>query len=242
MGLCVQADGGTLFFDEIGEMPIEMQAKLLRVLQERTVRPVGGSEEIPFDARIVAATNRDLEGEVQTGRFRQDLYYRINVVTIDLPPLRSRGNDVLLLAQAALVRTAARSGRSIVGIAPEAARKLLEYDWPGNVRELHNVIERAVALARFNKVTIEDLPERIAHHKSDQIVIASDDLEQMLTLEELEQRYIERVLKAAGGNKTHAASVLGIDRRTLHRKLARWGGNGASHGARGEQGDGDRPS
>jgi two-component system response regulator HydG len=156
-----------------------------------------------------------------------------------MPSVRTRRSDIPILARHFL-RMEAPERR--FDWSATCLEKLLLYDWPGNVRELHNVIERAVALARFNKVTIEDLPERIAHHKSDQIVIASDDLEQMLTLEELEQRYIERVLKAAGGNKTHAASVLGIDRRTLHRKLARWGGNGASHGARREQGDGDRPS
>src|SRR5262249_7045517 len=137
-GLFLQASGGTLFLDELGEMPLPLQAKLLRVLQERTVRPVGGDHEVPLDVRIVAATNRDLEEAIEAGRFRQDLYYRIHVVRIELPPLRARGNDVLELAQHALSRFATVNGRAVNGIAPAAAQKLLAYDWPGNVRELNN--------------------------------------------------------------------------------------------------------
>jgi two-component system response regulator AtoC len=222
-GLLQQASSGTLFFDEIGEMPVGMQAKLLRSLQERTVRPVGGNEEIPFDARIVAATNRDLESEVEANAFREDLFYRINVVRIDVPPLRMRSNDVLLLAQHFLEKIAARSAKRVNGISSTAAEKLLSYEWPGNVRELQNCIERAVALTRYDTIVVEDLPEKIREYKSTSIVLATEDASQLLPMEEVERRYILRVLKTVGGNKTTAAKVLGFDRRTLYRKLERYG-------------------
>jgi two-component system response regulator HydG len=222
-GLLCQASSGTLFFDEIGEMPLGMQPKLLRSLQERTVRPVGGNEEIPFDARIVAATNRDLESEVESGKFREDLFYRINVVRIDVPPLRMRANDILLLAQHFLEKIAARSSKRVVGISSAAAEKLLAYEWPGNVRELQNCIERAVALTRYDTIVVEDLPEKIREYKSSNIVVATEDASQLLPMEEVERRYILRVLKTVGGNKTTAAKVLGFDRRTLYRKLERYG-------------------
>ncbi|MFW6049960.1 MAG: sigma-54-dependent transcriptional regulator [Myxococcota bacterium] len=221
-GLFVEASSGTLFLDEIGEMAPEMQAKLLRSLQERRVRPVGGSQEIPFDTRIIAATNRDLDADVEQGRFREDLYYRINVVRVDVPPLRSRGSDILLLAQHFIDRIRKRSGKEVEGISSQAAQKMLEYDWPGNVRELENSMERACALARFDQITVDDLPEKIRNYQSSQMVIASDDPSDLPTLEDLERRYIQRVLKAVAGNKTQAAKVLGVDRRTLYRKLERW--------------------
>jgi DNA-binding NtrC family response regulator len=224
-GLFIEASGGTLFLDEIGEMAPEMQAKLLRSLQERRVRPVGGAQEIPFDTRIVAATNRDLDADVEDGRFREDLYYRINVVRIDVPPLRLRGNDTLMLAQHFIDRIRKRSGKGVEGISSQAAQKLLEYDWPGNVRELENCMERACALARFDQVTVDDLPEKIRAYQSSHMVIASDDPADLPTLEDLERRYIQRVLKAVAGNKTQAARVLGVDRRTLYRKLERWSGH-----------------
>jgi two-component system response regulator HydG len=221
-GLFVKASGGTLFLDEIGEMPIEMQSKLLRVLQERQVRPVGGSDEIEFDCRIVASTNKHLEDEVQAGRFREDLYYRINVVTIEVPPLRDRGNDILLIAQHFLVQAAARSEKAVRGISREVARKLLDYDWPGNVRELRNAIERAVALTRRDDITLDDLPPSILRHNSVAVLQPGDiGLDAMMTIDELECRYIRKVLGIAGGNKTQAARVLGIDHRTLYRKLER---------------------
>jgi DNA-binding NtrC family response regulator len=220
-GLFVQASGGTLFLDEIGEMAPEMQAKLLRVLQESCVRPVGGDGDVPYDARIVAATNRDLETDVEDGRFREDLYYRINVVRIELPPLRSRGPDVLELAQRFVEEQARRNRKDVRGITPAAAQKLLAYDWPGNVRELQNSIERAVALTRFDELVPGDLPEKVRDHRSSRIVIDGDDLDEMPTLEEVERRYIRRVLEAAQGNKSSAARVLGVDRRTLYRKLER---------------------
>jgi two-component system response regulator HydG len=221
-GLLREASGGTVFLDEVGEMPKEMQAKLLRALQERRVRPVGGDREAPFDSRIVTATNRDLEEDVENGSFREDLYYRINVVRLHVPPLRSRGNDVILLAQSLLRRIGERTGREVKGLAPGAAQRLLDYDWPGNVRELENAIERAVAIAQYDQITMEDLPERIRKHESAHVVVASDDPAELLTLSEIEKRYIMRVLRAAGGNKTEAARILGLDRRTLHRKLRRW--------------------
>jgi two-component system response regulator HydG len=221
-GLFVQANGGTLFLDEIGEMPLEMQAKLLRALQERCVRPVGGGLEVPFDARILAATNRDLESEVDQKRFREDLFYRINVVAIHLPPLRERGGDVLGLAQSFLDRIAAKLGRKELAISRPVADKLLAYHWPGNVRELENCVERMASLARFEEVTIEDLPEKIRAYRSDRFMLAADHAEEVLTIEELERRYIQRVLKLVEGNKSRAAELLGVDRRTLYRKLERW--------------------
>jgi DNA-binding NtrC family response regulator len=222
-GLFVQAGGGTLFLDEIGEMPLEMQPKLLRALQERTVRPVGGDREVPFDARLLTATNRDLEGDVELGRFREDLLYRIDVVRVELPPLRIRGRDVLLLAQAFVDRFADRSGREVRQLDPAAAELLLNYDWPGNVRELENCMERAVALCRLDWVTVADLPDKIRNHKPERVVITNEESEELLTLEELERRYINRVLRAMAGNKSQAAKILGLDRRTLYRRLDKHG-------------------
>jgi two-component system response regulator HydG len=220
-GLFIKASRGTLFLDEIGEMPAGMQAKLLRALQERTVRPVGGDQEQPFDARMIAATNRDLETEVEEKRFREDLFYRINVVRIHVPPLRARGSDILLLAQHFLQRYQTGPTQRVVGIKSAAADKLLSYPWPGNVRELQNCIERAVALAQFDQVGVDDLPERVREFKSSRIAIESSDPTELLPMEEVERRYILRVLEAVGGNKTLAAQVLGFDRRTLYRKLER---------------------
>jgi two-component system response regulator HydG len=220
-GLFVKATGGTILLDEIGEMPAGMQAKLLRALQERTARPVGGDQEIPFDARIIAATNRDLETEVEEKRFREDLFYRINVVRVHVPPLRARGSDILLLAQLFLERYAAQSRRAVAGMSSAAADKLLSYPWPGNVRELQNCIERAVALAQFDQIGVDDLPEKIKDHKTARINIESNDPAELLPMEEVERRYIIKVLEAVGGNKTLAAQVLGFDRRTLYRKLGR---------------------
>ncbi len=222
-GLFSQASGGTLFLDEIGELPLEMQPKLLRALQERKVRPVGGNEEIAFDARIVTATNRDLEAEVDAKRFREDLFYRINVVRIDAPALRERAGDILLLAQHFVERFAARSGKMVHGIHAAAAERLVSYDWPGNVRELENCMERAVALLRFDEMTLDDLPEKIRQHRSDRVVIAVDGLSEVMTLDELERRYIQRVVALVGGNKSRAADLLGLDRRTLYRRLDRYG-------------------
>ncbi|MFO0645502.1 MAG: sigma-54 dependent transcriptional regulator [Polyangiales bacterium] len=218
-GLFLEAKGGTLFLDEIGEMPLEMQSKLLRALQERTVRPVGGNREAPFDARVIAATNRDLEDDVRTTRFREDLYYRIAVVGIEVPSLRARIQDVPVLAQHFVKRFAERFGKKVVGIAPPALQRLMTYPWPGNVRELENSIERAVVLTRFDHLTVDDLPERVRATSSlpDPVLTTADGTEELLTLAELERRYIHRMMVLVGGNKSRAARILGLDRRTLYR-------------------------
>ena len=223
-GLFEQASGGTLLLDEVGEMPLEMQPKLLRVLQERQVRPVGGNTSVPVTARIIAATNRDLESEVEQKRFREDLFYRLNVVQIEIPPLRSRGNDVLLLAEHFVRKFSERSGKPVHGLSPEAQSKLVAYDWPGNVRQLENTIERAVALTRGDQIMLDDLPERITRFDGSTGVLTDVDLEHVRTLEQVERRHIEQAVKHAHGNKTRAAKALGIDRRTLYRKLERYAG------------------
>ena len=221
-GLFVEADRGTLFLDEIAEMPLEMQAKLLRALQERTVRPVGSNEEVAFDARILAATNKDLDEEVFERRFREDLFYRINVVRIDLPPLRERPGDVLELTQHMLAQNAARLGKPALGISLQAAAKLTSYRWPGNVRELQNCIEHAVAFCRFGEVSVDDLPEKVREHKTPRATLPASEGTAIITLEELDRRYVERALDILGGNKSRAAELLGIDRRTLYRRIERW--------------------
>jgi two-component system response regulator HydG len=223
-GLFVRASGGTLFLDEIGEMPLEMQTKLLRALQERTVRPVGSNDEVPFDTRIVTATHRDLEREVAEKRFREDLYYRVNVVKIAVPPLRDRGSDVLMLATHFLRKAAGRTRRADVEMKmpPQFAAPLLAYDWPGNVRELENCMERAVALARFDHVSVEDLPEKVRAFKPDKLKLAIEDSDEILTLDELARRYILRALRIVGGNRSRAAELLGLDRRTLYRRMEKY--------------------
>ncbi len=227
-GLFLDASGGTLFLDEIGEMPQGMQAKLLRALEERTVRAVGASTETPFDARIIAATNRDLESLVEAGRFREDLYYRINVVHLALPPLRARGGDVLALAQQFITRYAEPMGKKVRGFSSAVGERLLAYAWPGNVRELQNCVERALALARFDEVTVEDLPPKVRDYKPSFVVVATEDPTDLVTMEEVERRYIDRVMEAVGQNKTQAAKVLGFDRTTLYRKLERYKLGGAT--------------
>jgi DNA-binding NtrC family response regulator len=221
-GLLVQARGGTVFLDEIGDMPPGMQAKLLRAIESRTVRPVGSDVEIPIDVRFVAATNRDLESDAEEGRFRHDLFFRINVIQIAVPPLRARGNDVLLLAQNFLERAAARNGKAVVGFSQPAAERLLAYNWPGNVRELQNAVERAVALTGYERIAPDDLPERIRTHRRSQLVVGDEDPTSLLPMHQVERRYILHVLEATGGNKTLAARILGFDRRTMYRKLERF--------------------
>jgi two-component system response regulator HydG len=211
-GLFVQAGEGTLFLDEIGEMPLEMQVKLLRVLQERTVRPVGADTEVGFGARLITATNRDLETAIEDKQFREDLFYRINVVQVPVPPLRARPGDVLVL-------TAARTGKPVAAVAEDAARKMVAYDWPGNVRELQNCIESAMALGRLNRITIDELPEKLRNHHPIETVTATGRPDELITLDELERRYVRQVLIATGNNKTNAARILGIDRRSLYRRL-----------------------
>ena len=222
-GLFVAANRGTIFLDEIGELPLEVQPKLLRALQEHAVRAVGATTEVPYDARLITATNRDIEAMVEERTFREDLYFRINVLQIDLPPLRARNSDVLVLARHFLDRIAARAQKRIVGFSPEAAQKLVSYGWPGNVRELENCIERAVALASYDQIAVSDLPEKVRTFKSSHIVLTTDDPTTLVTLDDLERRYVARVLESVAGNKAAAARILGIERKTLYRMLERWG-------------------
>ncbi len=225
-GLFAQAHGGTLFLDEIGEMAISMQPKVLRAIQERKIRPVGAEGEISVDVRLITATNRDLEEMVEAKAFREDLYYRINVIHIPLPPLRARGGDVLLLAQHMLRQYAAVFDKKVMGLSPAAAERLVAYDWPGNVRELGNCLERAVALAHFEEIQVEDLPDKIRSRQAPRSTnINSNELPELLTLEEVERRHTLRVLEACKSNRTDAAKILGLDRKTLYRKLLRWGMN-----------------
>jgi two-component system response regulator AtoC len=222
VGLLVQANQGTLFLDEIGDMPLSLQPKLLRVLEERKVRPVGGGKEVAFDVRLISATHRDLEDAIVQNQFREDLYFRLNVIQVALPPLRSRGNDVLLLAQSFVNSFAQQTGKEVRGLSPEAAERLASYAWPGNVRELRNAIERAVALTQHENITVDDLPERIRAYKVSHVLVASQDPEELVNLAEVEKRYIARVLGAVGGNKSTAARILGIDRTTLYKKLQQY--------------------
>jgi DNA-binding NtrC family response regulator len=187
-GLLVQAQGGSVFLDEIGDMPSGMQAKLLRTIESRTVRAVGSDSETPIDVRFIAATNRDLESDAEEGRFRQDLFFRINVIQIAVPALRARGNDILLLAQHFLERAAARNGKAVVGFTQVAAERLLAFNWPGNVRELQNAVERAVALTVHERILPEDLPERIRTHRRSSLSIGGEDPGAMLPMHEVERR------------------------------------------------------
>ena len=222
-GLFVSANGGTLFLDEIGDMPLALQPKLLRALQERKVRPVGGNAERPVDVRVVAATNRDLETAIEEGRFRQDLFYRVNVVQISVPPLRARAADILPLAARFIARSSETVGKRVSGISPAAAERLMSYPWPGNVRELQNCVERAVALARFDQISVDDLPAKIRDYKSSHFILTSDDPSELVPLERIEREYIARVMHAVSGNKSAAARILGIDRKRLYRMLDRLG-------------------
>jgi DNA-binding NtrC family response regulator len=221
-GLLAQANGGTLFLDEIGELPLAMQPKLLRVLQERRVRPIGADAETALDVRVVAATNRDLDAMIAQREFREDLYYRINVVSVVLPPLRVRSGDILLLAEHFIEHFARMFGREVEGISSDAAARLLRYDWPGNVRELRNAIERSVAVTSGPHIRVDDLPEKIRDHLTAPSVDVRDPSLQ-LSLEEIERRHILRVFEAHEGNRVAAAQVLKIDRKTLYRKLQRYG-------------------
>ena len=218
-GLFMEAEGGTLLLDEMGDMPMSMQVKLLRALEENRIRAVGSDQESQFDVRVLAATHRDLETAVDEGRFRQDLYYRINVIQLHLPPLRSRGVDILAIASHYIDQFATSSGKKVSGMSETAAEKLLGYSWPGNVRELRNVMERALALTRYNSVTIEDLPDKIRDYRGGTVFIGGDDPTELVPLEEIEKRYIEHVLQAVDQNRTQAARILGLDRKTLYRKL-----------------------
>src|SRR5215468_4232236 len=217
-GLFESADEGTLFLDEIGEMPLAVQPKLLRVLQEGTVSRVGADREREIKVRLIAATNRDLEKEVSEGRFREDLYWRLNVIHLHIPPLRERPFDVPLLVEHFINKIAEKSGHAPLNVPPETLATLTAYSWPGNARELENVIERACALATGFSLTPDDLPERVRSNGQTSALIARAK-ERRMTLRELERDYIIEALRMTGGNKSRAAEILGIDRRTLHRKL-----------------------
>lgn len=219
-GHFLKADGGTIFLDEIGEMPLSMQVKLLRVIQEREVLSVGGNKAVPVDVRIIAATNRDLAKEVAAGTFRQDLYYRLNVVTLALPPLRERADDIPLLAQHFMARFADKNNKNIKGFTPGAMDRLVRYAWPGNVRELENVIERASILLLGEHISERELPERFAASQGDALTDALTT--DCPTLEDVERAVILKTLKRFGGNKTEAAKALGITRKTLHAKLSKY--------------------
>jgi DNA-binding NtrC family response regulator len=218
-GLFEEASGGTLFLDEIGELPLGIQPKLLRVLQEGTIRRVGDSREKSVDVRVIAATNRDLEKAVADNEFREDLYWRVNVIHLHIPPLRERAFDVPLLVEHFLAKIAKKQNRAPYSITPEALALLTAYAWQGNVRELENTLERAIALARSTLLSVEDLPERIRQSGSQTAAILQNAKVQRLTLAELERDYILEVLREAGGNKSRAAETLGLDRKTLYRKL-----------------------
>ena len=221
-GLFEQANGGTLFLDELADIPLDVQAKLLRVLQERHVRPLGATEEREVDVRLLAATNKALHDEVREGRFRQDLYYRVDVVEVNVPPLRERDEDVILIAEQFIAQLAGRAGKGVVGLSPEAVEAMLSYDWPGNVRELQNCIARAVTLADGSHITVADLTPSIQNAPERRTTLPPVmDRESLPPLSDVERRYIRHVLQRTEGNKTRAAEVLGIDRRTLHRKLKR---------------------
>jgi two-component system response regulator HydG len=222
-GLLLQANGGTLLLDEIGDMPLGLQPKLLRAIEDRRLRPLGENTERPFDVRLVCATNRDLEADIEENRFRADLFYRINVIHVELPPLRERDGDVLPLAQHFVQHFSRAAAKPVTGVSTAAAERLLAYAWPGNVRELRNCIERAVALTRFEEIAVEDLPEKVQNYRQSRVVVDLDDTAHLASMEEVERRYILRVLEAAGGQRTKAAQILGLDRKTLYRKLERWG-------------------
>lgn len=217
-GLFESADGGTLFLDEIGEMPLTVQPKLLRVLQEGAVRRVGADRERAVNARVIAATNRDLENEMRKGNFREDLYWRLNVIHLHIPPLRERPFDIPLLIEHFINKLAERSARPAPNVLPETLAALTAYSWPGNARELENVIERAVALADSDNLTPEDLPERVRSNGQTSELL-NRARERRMTMRQLEREYIIEALRMTGGNKSRAAEILGFDRRTLHRKL-----------------------
>jgi transcriptional regulator with PAS, ATPase and Fis domain len=221
-GLFAEADGGILFLDEVAEMAPALQAKLLRVLQDGEVRPVGQARSIQVNVRVIAATNRQPEEEMAEGRLREDLYYRLNVIHIDVPPLRDRREDILPLAEELMRQAAAEHGLEPPSLSPEVRRTLLEYPWPGNVRELENVMRHALALADASVIGVGELPPRLRGH-SQQRSLLDRATNARLRLAELERLYILEVLKAEEGSRTRAAEVLGLDRKTLYRKLKSYG-------------------
>jgi two-component system, NtrC family, response regulator HydG len=234
VGLFEAANGGTLLLDEIGDVSPGMQVKLLRVLQEREIRRVGESKSRPVNVRVMAATNRELAGDITEGRFRKDLYYRLNVVQLNVPPLRARRDDILPLARLLLAGAAARCNRTVTGLSPRAADQLLRYDWPGNVRELENAMERAVALGGGSLVELDDLPDEVRAAVPTPSVSGA-----VRVLDEIEKDYILAVLDLNGGNQTRTAEQLGIGSATLYRKLKSYG---VGRGARPAEGESSLPT
>jgi len=226
-GLMEAAGNGTLFLDEIGDLPVDLQAKLLRALQEKEVKPVGSTERVSISTRIIAATNRDLEAAVRQGQFRQDLFFRLNVVQIKLPPLRERKSDIPILVNAFLEKFSESNG-AMRTISEDAMARLLAYDWPGNVRELENAIERAVALGSGPILHVGDLPTNLHYNAGERISHMTDEL---VPLEEMERRAIFRALQEAGGDKLAAARLLGIGKTTLYRKLKQYDAESQFHQA-----------
>jgi DNA-binding NtrC family response regulator len=214
------ADGGTLFLDEIGEIDLNTQVKILRVLEERRFERVGGQTTLDVDVRLVTATNKNLKQMVEEGKFREDLFYRLYVVAIRIPPLRERREDIPLLVRHFLTQTAEENGKEIEGLTPDALHILSSYDWPGNVRELRNAVERMVVLSHGTKLTVRDIPASVRDHAVDQGPIRTSS---EISLQEAEKQLIVQALRAHGGNRTRAAEQLGISRRTLHRKLNEYG-------------------
>lgn len=217
-GLFQQARGGVLFLDEIAEIPVTLQAKLLRVIEDREVRPLGADKSAQVDVKLITATNQVLDDLVQEGRFRQDLYYRLNVIRIDLPPLRERPEDIPLLVDHFIQRFAHEAQRRVEGIDKDALALLVSHRWPGNVRELEHTVERAVLLGKNSTITVADLPSQLSAGEPRKLPLA-EAVARSFTLRDLEREYIERVLEETGGNKSEAAKILGVDRTTLYRKL-----------------------
>jgi two-component system response regulator HydG len=231
MGLFAAAHGGTLFLDEIADMPMSLQPKLLRAIEDKRVRPLGATEEAAVDVRIIAATNSDLEGAIRNGRFRSDLYYRLATVTLSVPPLRERSEDIPLLIKHFLTRAAAEAGKAVPEIKPEAMSRLLRYRWPGNVRELQNAVQHGVILCRNDIITAKDLPPRIAGDLTASTRVLEDMASRRVSLAGLERDYVRTVLELMNGNKTEAAAILKIDRKTLYRKIEELRRNPASEGS-----------
>lgn len=217
-GLFQEAAGGVLFLDEIGEIPLALQAKLLRVIEDREVRPLGADKAAKVDVRLITASNQNLDDLVHEGRFRQDLYYRINVIRIDLPPLRDRPEDIPLLVDHFIRKFAHKALRRVDGIDREALSLLIGHRWPGNVRELEHTIERAILLGRTATITVADLPPQLSHIEPRKLPLA-EAIARNFTLRDVEREYIARVLENTNGNKSEAAKILGVDRTTLYRKL-----------------------
>lgn len=226
-GLFRDADGGTVLLDEVGELPLALQVKLLRVLQERAVRPVGATAEIPVDVRVLAATNRDIEQDVRAGLFRQDLYYRLNVIRLELPPLRERREDIALLVERFVQRFAQEMGKDLRGVTPDAARMLEQYAFPGNVRELENMCERAVALATGNQIGLSDLPAVVSGMATSSatslMTLPAGGCDLDAVLAEVERHLLVQALDQSGGVRTVAATLLGITSRSLRYRLAKHG-------------------